>query len=99
MVSVKRETDEREELMKITKNLRELNSNQLGERLQEFKKELLKLNVQANSGANTSNPGQLKQTKKNIARIRTLLQEKVLSAGKGNVAKSSKTVNKEERTN
>lgn len=62
--------------MKTTKNFRSLSQNELQERLGEFKKELLKLNVQVATGANTANPGKLKQTKKNIARILTLLEEK-----------------------
>ncbi|PIN76402.1 50S ribosomal protein L29 [Candidatus Woesearchaeota archaeon CG10_big_fil_rev_8_21_14_0_10_36_11] len=62
--------------MKITKELRDLSQDELQNRLQEFKKELLKLNVQASTGAQTSNPGKLKQTKKNIARILTLRKEK-----------------------
>ena len=62
--------------MKITKTFRSLSREELQERLGEFKKELLKLNVQVATGANTANPGVLKQTKKNIARILTLLKEK-----------------------
>lgn len=62
--------------MKITKELRALSGEELGKRLEEFKKELLKLNVQVATGANPSNPGQLKQLKKNIARILTILKEK-----------------------
>jgi large subunit ribosomal protein L29 len=62
--------------MKITKELRTMSNQQLQEKLKEFKKELLKLNTQVASGASTTNPGKLKQTKKNIARILTLLNEK-----------------------
>jgi large subunit ribosomal protein L29 len=66
--------------MKITKEFRGLTPEQLGERLKEFKKELLKLNVEVATGANPSSPGKLKQTKKNVARILTLLREKEVSA-------------------
>jgi len=62
--------------MKINKDLRALSKEELRERLGEFKKELLKLNVQVATGANTANPGKLKQTKKNIARILTVLRNK-----------------------
>ncbi len=62
--------------MKITKELKGLSSTELQERLKEFKKELLKLNVQAATGTGVANPGKLKQTKKNIARILTLLKQK-----------------------
>lgn len=62
--------------MKVTKEFRGLSDAELEKRLGEFKKELLKLSVEATSGANPSSPGKLKQTKKNIARIHTLLKEK-----------------------
>ena len=62
--------------MKATKDFRSLSKTELQERLGEFKKELLKLNVQVATGANTANPGKLRQTKKNIARVLTLLKEK-----------------------
>ncbi len=61
--------------MKVTKELRNLSREELQARLQEFKKELLKLQGQVASGAQAANPGKLRQTKKNIARVLTLLQE------------------------
>ena len=65
--------------MKITKELRELPVKELRERLEEFKKELLKLNVEVSTGGNPSSPGKVRQTKKNIARILTLIKEKEAS--------------------
>ncbi len=65
--------------MKITKELRELSPEELNNRLGEFKKELLKLNVEVATGANPASPGKFKQTKKNLARILTLLKEKEVS--------------------
>lgn len=62
--------------MKATKELRELAVKDLKEKVGEFKKELLKLNAQVAGGAAASNPGKIKQTKKNIARALTLLKEK-----------------------
>ncbi|MBS3139408.1 50S ribosomal protein L29 [Candidatus Woesearchaeota archaeon] len=62
--------------MKTTKDLKSLPQDGLKEKLGEFKKELLKLNVQVATGANASSPGKLKQTKKNIARILTLLNQR-----------------------
>jgi large subunit ribosomal protein L29 len=62
--------------MKTTKDLRNLSVTEMNERLKEFKKELLKLNVQVATGSQAANPGKLKQTKKNIARVYTLLKEK-----------------------
>lgn len=61
--------------MKITKEFRGLGTDELRSRLSELRKELLKLNVEVNTG-NAANPGRVKQNKKNIARILTLLTEK-----------------------
>jgi large subunit ribosomal protein L29 len=62
--------------MKITKELKSLPQEELDKRLLEMKKELLKQSVQANSGANTQNPGKLREVKKNIARIKTIVKER-----------------------
>jgi large subunit ribosomal protein L29 len=62
--------------MKITKELRNLSTEELNNRLVEFRKEILKMNVQVASGANVQNPGKFKLMKKNVARILTLLKEK-----------------------
>jgi len=62
--------------MRSTKEFRSLSNEELSKRLIEMKKELLKLNVEVGTGANPSSPGKLKQTKKNIARILTLIREK-----------------------
>ena len=62
--------------MKTTKALRDLSATDLLERVGEFKKELLKLNVQVATGANTASPGRLRLLKKSIARVETLLREK-----------------------
>ena len=61
--------------MKVTKELRALSVEEMNVRLEEFKKELLKLNVEVATGANPANSGKLRQTKKNIARILTLIRE------------------------
>lgn len=68
--------------MKTTQELQSLSTGDLRKRLEEFKKELLKLNVQVASGANTANPGKLRQTKKNIARITMLLHNQEVSTPK-----------------
>ena len=62
--------------MKITKELRSLSNEDLENKMKEFKKELLKLNAQVAGGSSIQNPGNLKKTKRNIARIKTLLNEK-----------------------
>ena len=61
--------------MKLMKDFRGLSDQELNTRLEEFKKELLKLNVQVATGGNPENPGKVRQTKKNIARILTVLAE------------------------
>ena len=66
--------------MRSIQEFQSLSVVDLRKRLEEFKKELLKLNVQVASGANTANPGKLRQTKKNIARINGLLQQKEVSS-------------------
>jgi len=60
--------------MKITKELRNTSEKDLRLRSLELKKELLKLNVGVHTG-NAGNAGKLRQTKKNIARIITVLTE------------------------
>ena len=62
--------------MKVTKELRGLSIDDLNARIKESKKELLKLNVHVASGTSTTNPGKLRQLKKNVARILTLIKEK-----------------------
>lgn len=64
------------------KELMELDKSEYQNKLEEFKKELVKLNAQASTGTAMKNPGMLKQTKKNIARILTLMnQNKQNNAG------------------
>lgn len=60
--------------MKVTKELRNLSDAEKQKRLEEFKKEMLKL--KSGAGGATGNAGKARQTKKNIARIKTLLGEK-----------------------
>lgn len=62
--------------MKITRDLRKATSEELTIKLNELKKESLQFNMGSVSGGNAANPGKVRQTKKNIARILTLLQEK-----------------------
>ena len=46
------------------------------EKLLELMKELIKLNTQVATGTTLKNPGQVKNVKKNIARLRTILKTK-----------------------
>ena len=58
------------------KEILELNPSEYSSKLTELKKELVKLNAQAAIGTAMKNPGKLKQTKKNIARIFTMMNDK-----------------------
>ena len=62
--------------MKVMKELRELQTPELDSRLKEFKKELLKLRIEVGAGTGTASSGKVGRTKKNIARILTLLNER-----------------------
>jgi len=58
------------------KELRSLSNPEVEKRLEQLKRDLLKFNVQASMGTNAAQSGKIKQTKKGIARLLTLLQEK-----------------------
>jgi len=68
--------------MKINRELKGLSEKDLNNRLDEFKKELFKLQGQAATGNNPENPGKLRSLKKNIARVKTILIEKEKSLNK-----------------
>ncbi len=57
------------------KELRSMNKEDLQAKLEELKKELVKINAQISTGTTPKSPGQVKQTKKNIARILMVLHE------------------------
>ena len=65
--------------MKVMKELRALQTPELDTRLKEFKKELLKLRIEVGAGTGTASSGKVRRTKKNIARILTLLNEREVS--------------------
>ncbi|MBU2589725.1 MAG: 50S ribosomal protein L29 [Nanoarchaeota archaeon] len=63
--------------MKIkAKEIRQMNEKQIKEKLFEVKKDLMKANSQIAVGTVPENPGQVKQMKKTIARMLTILTEK-----------------------
>lgn len=62
--------------MKKTKEFQALTAGETKNRLDELRKELMKENVHISSGTAPSNPGKIKQTKKNIARLLTALKQK-----------------------
>jgi len=58
------------------KELSALNKADLEKKYQEEKLELIKLNSQIATGSNIKNPGQIKQLKKTIAKIKTIQKQK-----------------------
>jgi len=62
--------------MKKSQAFQNISLAELQSRVVEFKKELLKLNVQVAAGANVANAGKVKQLKKNIARAATIMTVK-----------------------
>ena len=61
--------------MKI-KEIRSMSKEDLNSKLEELRKELVKANAQISTGTTPKNPGQVKEIKKNIARILMVLHEK-----------------------
>ena len=62
--------------MKIKKELRNMQPTQLGEKLTEMKKQLMKLNAQRSTGTSLENPGLVSKTKRTIALLLTIIKEK-----------------------
>lgn len=62
--------------MKVTKTLRDLGIPELEARAVELKKELLKLRVQTSTGAAGTKSGKVREVRKNIARVLTILGQK-----------------------
>ena len=62
--------------MKIkNKDLRNLNRQELNTKLFELKKNLIKINAQIAAGTVPENPGNVKNVKKTVARILTIMNE------------------------
>ncbi|MFO7968457.1 MAG: 50S ribosomal protein L29 [Archaeoglobaceae archaeon] len=55
--------------------IRDMSNEEKLERLEEFENELLKLRTLVRSGGAVENPGRIKEVRKNIARIKTALNE------------------------
>ena len=67
--------------MKI-KEIRNMDTASLNEKLTELKKELVKVNAQVAIGTALKNPGQVRVIKKTLARILTLSTEKDVEKSK-----------------
>jgi large subunit ribosomal protein L29 len=59
-----------------TKELRALSEKDLNAKIEELKKELIKDNAQVAVGTNPKSPAKIRNQKKNISRILTILKEK-----------------------
>ena len=57
-------------------NLTSMNVEDLNAKVKELRKELIKHNAQIATGTTPKSPGQVRQTKKTIARILTVLKQK-----------------------
>lgn len=63
--------------MKIkNEELRKMNNSELQNKLVELKKDLIKINAQIAAGTVPENPGNVKNVKKTVARIHTIIKEK-----------------------
>jgi ribosomal protein L29 len=62
-------------MSKKMKEFRGMNDVQLQDRLSQIRMELVKFNTQVATGTAPKSPGLIKQAKKNIARIMTLLHD------------------------
>jgi len=58
------------------KELKEMSKEELKKKWVQLKKDLIKANAQIANKSNPDNPGQVKEIKKTIARIKTILREK-----------------------
>lgn len=64
------------------KEARKLNREELDKRLEELKKELMKLRSQASGGSQAENPGRIRAVKRTIARLLTIKKEKEVESKK-----------------
>jgi large subunit ribosomal protein L29 len=63
--------------MKIkNEELRKMNVQELQNKLVDLKKDLIKINAQIAAGTVPENPGNVKNVKKTVARIHTIIKEK-----------------------
>jgi len=58
------------------KEIRAMPKEELRNKIDELRKEMIKLNAQIATGTTPKSPGQLKQIKKTVARILTVLSKK-----------------------
>lgn len=76
-------------MTKKAKAIRGMGKEQMLDKMVELKKELLKMNSQIAVGTSPESPGRVKQIKKEIARILTIMNEPVQKAVKKPEAKAT----------
>ncbi len=62
-------------MSKRSKEFRGMNNAGLNDRLRELRMELVKMNAQVATGTTPKSPGKIRQAKRNIARILTILNQ------------------------
>ena len=67
-------------MSKTTKELKGLSDQELNSRISELKKEMVKLNAQVATGTPPKNPMEIKNIKKTVAKILTILNERRLQS-------------------
>lgn len=82
--------------MKI-KELRGMDEENLKSKLIELRNELVKINAQVAIGTTPKNPGQVKNIKKTIARIMTIINEKKIEGDKESKKEGKKIKSMEEK--
>lgn len=60
--------------------IREMSPEERGKRLDEMKTELSKLRTMISAGGSVENPGRVKELRKTIARLKTVMREEELGA-------------------
>jgi len=73
--------------MKV-KEMRSMSKDDLQAKLEELKKELIKVNAQISTGTTPKSPGHVKQIKKNIAKMLTITSESLKSKGESEISNS-----------
>lgn len=66
------------------KDIRNMKESQLNDKLVELKKEQLKMDAQVATGTNPQNAGQIRQNRRTMARIKTILNSKKAKEEKSN---------------
>lgn len=68
----------------IKKNdLKQMDEEMLKKKLDDLRREIIKINAQISTGTPPENPGRVREIKKTIARILTMLNQKGINSGRG----------------